>query len=532
LVAAAWPPWDLSFVAWFALLPWFSALERQRRVWPALALGWWLSFLIGLLAGYWVATAAHEFLELSWTASVAVLVIFAATCAHPHLVILGALVSWAGRRTRGSLGSSLLACLCLALLYAGLDWVVPRLFDAGLGYALHDQPRLRQLADLGGVPLLTFLVVLVNLLAWRAWLAFRSEPRSSALAAGHLVLIGVAWAAGAGYGEARIRAAALEDSHAESSLRVGIVQGNVSNETRLAWARGDDRAAEKQLSSYMLPTEELAREDPPPDLIVWPEATFPGIFQQPLSTFQRGRANKLDRQLLRLQTPVVFGAYDRQPKEGKALLYNSLFAITPRYDSPGALGFVQRYHKHRLLPFAETIPGLSRTPWVREHLPSLGFFGMGPGPGRFVITTPDGLEVVLGPFICSESLSSKHVIETARLGVDVLLNVGSDGWFGRFGEPQFHLAVARLRSVETRRPQIRAANTGISAFILATGEIAARSLVAEETTLSGSMALANHPESLMMRWGDWFGGAALALGLLLLLLLLVVSKQNDASVAR
>ena len=185
---------------------------------------------------------------------------------------------------------------------------------------------------------------------------------------------------------------------------------------------------------------------------------------------------------------------------------------------------VQRYLKHRLLPFAETIPGLSKTDWLRKRLPSLGFFGAGPGPGSFEVTTPGGRSVVLGPFICSESLSVEHVAETARRGVDVLLNVGSDGWFGRFGEPQFHLAVAQLRSVETRRPQIRAANSGISALILPNGEIAARSPVAEEATLNGALPLVEQADSLVLRWGNWFGNAALVVGLLLALALSLMRR--------
>jgi len=525
MMAAAWPPWDLSFLAWFALVPWLCALEHRPSIGRAIALGWWLSFVAGLLAAYWVAIAAHEFLELHWALSTVVLLVFAGTAAQPHLLLLAPIASWVGGRSKESLRISLLACVCVASLYAGLDAFIPRVFDAGIGYALHDALRLRQLADLGGVRLLTFLVVLVNLFFWKAWVELRSKTRSPTRAAIYIMLVGAAWGAGAAYGEARIRSIASVDEHAEASLRVSIVQGNVPNEVRLAWARGDDRAAEKQLARYMLPTEELAQGDPPPDLIVWPEATFPGIFQQPQSTFQRGRANKLDRQLLRLQTPIVFGAYDRQTVDGTDVLYNSLFAVTPRYDEPGALGLVQRYHKHRLLPFAETIPGLSKTEWFRQHLPSLGFFGMGPGPGRFVITTPRGHEVTLGPFICSESLSAALIIETVRRGADVLLNVGSDGWFGRLGEPQFHLAIARLRSVETRRPQIRAANTGISALIGTSGEIAARSLVGEEATLSGSISLTEHPDTLMTRWGDWFGNAALALGLLLWLVLGATTRR-------
>jgi apolipoprotein N-acyltransferase len=53
----------------------------------------------------------------------------------------------------------------------------------------------------------------------------------------------------------------------------------------------------------------------------------------------------------------------------------------------------------------------------------------------------------------------------------LLLNVTNDGWFGITSGPHQHLAQARMRSVEQGVPQIRAANTGISAIIDPLGRI-------------------------------------------------------------
>jgi apolipoprotein N-acyltransferase len=530
LIAASLPPWDLGFLAWVALVPWLSGLQRLQRFRQALAQGFWLSFAVGILVAHWLAYAAREFHQLSWPLSALVLALFAATCAQPHFVLWAPLVRWAERRTDAAsgLGASLLLCLCLAFCYAGLDWLVPRLFDVGLGYALHGATRLRQVADLGGVALLTFSLVLVNLLVWRMWAIYEAGQGSRLAVASHAGLILVVWASAFLYGVERNReiVAALEGS--DRSLRVGIAQGNIENEVRLAWARGDDRAAEKQLSTYMLLTEEVMEQRPKPDLVVWPEATFPGVFQQPASTLQRGRANKFDRQVLRLRVPIVFGAYDMTTKGEQRTLYNGLFAITPNYHRPGSLGFVQRYHKHELLAFAEHLPGLSQAAWFKRVLPSLGFFGGGPGASVFEIAMPGGDAVNLGPIICSEALSAQHVIDGARLGSAIILNVGSDGWFGSTGEPQFHLAISRLRSIETRRPQIRAANTGISALILPNGEIAERSEHGVEAILNLDVPIVTPGDSLMVRWGDWFGWVAIAPGLGLLIAIQLLASHRAA----
>ncbi len=499
------------------MVPWLSAVARARSTAQAIGLGFVLSFLVGLLVAPWVATAVHEFAGLPWALSVLAWLIFAAAFAQPHLVVMAPLVRWACARTEQlpTAGASILLGSGVALLYAGLDAAVPRLFDAGIGYALHDAETLRQAADLGGMPLLTFLVVFVNAMLWRIGTTLGRSERgriSVSHAAALVVILGSAY----GYGAVRLSRvrAAIEDP--DSMLQVAVVQGNVPNETRLAWARGDERAAERQLSAYMLPTEELIAQSPRPDLVVWPEATFPGVFLQPFSTLQRGRANKLDRQLLRLARPIVFGAYDLEGEGDGRILYNALFAINPRYDEPGARGTVQRYRKHRLLAFAEHIPWVSQNEWFKTNLPSLGFFGAGPGPGLFALTTADGKDVRLVPFICSESLSSGHVVQGVRQGGELLLNVGSDGWFGGWGEPQFHLAVSKMRSVETRRSQIRAANTGISAIILPDGTVAERTEIGAQTSMQAAVPVVTGVDALMLGWGRWFGWGSLVLGAVVL----------------
>jgi apolipoprotein N-acyltransferase len=53
------------------------------------------------------------------------------------------------------------------------------------------------------------------------------------------------------------------------------------------------------------------------------------------------------------------------------------------------------------------------------------------------------------------------------------VNVTNDAWFGDTVAPHQHLAMARMRCVEFRRPMVRAANAGISAFIDRDGGIEA-----------------------------------------------------------
>lgn len=523
LVAAALPPWDFSFLIWVALVPWLTETRRARSYGAALLQGLWLAAGIAVLSAYWLSFAVHDFLTVSWPTSIAAVAAFAVFGAQPQFVAFAALIRWAEPRfeQQPSGAFSLGLCLCLALCYAGMDWALPRLFDVGLGYALHSAENLRQLADVGGVSLLTFGIVAVNLLASRS-LYPKSNRRLHAGVAALLVVSAFA------YGVVRNREVARIVANPSQKVHVGVVQGSVANETRLAWARGDERAAERQLSTYMLLTEPYIGERPRPDFVVWPEATFPGVFLKPATKYQQGRGIKFDRQVLRLNVPIVFGGYDMTAESDAALgehdpteparrtLFNSLFAIVPDYARPGSQGSVQRYHKHELLPFAETLPGAAHIDWIREALPTLGFFGAGEGARVFVLTLADGSTVRAAPIICSESLYPSTIIESAKRNSQLLLNIGSDGWFGNYGAPEFHLAISKFRSIETRLPQVRSANSGISALILPSGEIAASTKWGEERTFDLEVPLSEPVPSgertLMLEWGDWFGRQALIAG--------------------
>ena len=144
------------------------------------------------------------------------------------------------------------------------------------------------------------------------------------------------------------------------------------------------------------------------------------------------------------------------------------------------------------------------------------------------ILLSDGRSVQLGPIICSEALYPQHVIDTARKGSELILNVGSDGWFGAYGEPEFHLAISKFRSIETRLPQARAANSGISALILPTGEVTQRSQLGEQRIMNLDVPLGRLQSTLMLEWGEWFGPTALFLGSSLALLLGLIHRRSES----
>ena len=69
----------------------------------------------------------------------------------------------------------------------------------------------------------------------------------------------------------------------------------------------------------------------------------------------------------------------------------------------------------------------------------------------------------------------------------MLLNVTNDSWFGRSPARYQHLQISRLRTMETGRPMVRAANDGVSALISHHGEILVSAPEYEPTVMRGTL---------------------------------------------
>jgi apolipoprotein N-acyltransferase len=131
------------------------------------------------------------------------------------------------------------------------------------------------------------------------------------------------------------------------------------------------------------------------------------------------------------------------------------------------------------------------------------------------IALPGGRSVRVAPLICYDVLVPAHVLAAVGMGAELIVTLSNDSWFQDTAGPRLHLVGAIFRSLEARRPQVRVTNTGISGVITATGDVVTAAGVGERTTLAAALAPRSAPASLMVRWGDWFGPAALVAGLVL-----------------
>lgn len=193
-----------------------------------------------------------------------------------------------------------------------------------------------------------------------------------------------------------------------------------------------------------------------PDLIIWPETAVPAVLQTSPNTTRR-----LSEMSVECGIPILVGMFT-EDEEGRD--YNSLVLFEP----DGSYG-EQVYSKRRLVPFAELIPWRSFFTFLIPPLTEIAMLEEDVYPGRDSGLIESG-GVVLGPFICFDSIYESLTIETLRDGAQILVLSTNDSWFYDSAAGRMHLSQAKLRAVESRRWVLRAANTGISAVIAPSGQ--------------------------------------------------------------
>jgi apolipoprotein N-acyltransferase len=202
----------------------------------------------------------------------------------------------------------------------------------------------------------------------------------------------------------------------------------------------------------------------PADLIVTPETAIPVLAQAVPESFALAVRRFADS----TNTSILFGAIGGTiTPEGRVVDYtNSLFGITP-----GQAG-VYRYDKHHLVPFGEFVPWGFRWFVNLMNIP-LGDFARGPAVQKPFVVHNQPVAVD----ICYEDIFGEEIARTVResaMPAGVLVNSTNLAWFGNTIALDQHLQIARMRSLETGRPMLRATNTGATAAIDAHGNVIAR----------------------------------------------------------
>ncbi len=322
---------------------------------------------------------------------------------------------------------------------------------AALGYSQFHFPLLTQCADLGGVYLVSGLVVLINVVILAL---FWSEKR--VLKWGGAILLFLVF-----YGGYRLWVWVPEES---GSIKAGLLQGNIAlQESRSYYA-----------DKYFSTLPELAEKawNEQAQWIILPEAQCPYFFDRDFyfRTFWERKSNQ--------KRSYILMNSSRIDNTGTGKYYNSSYLLAP------GKGLSHVYDKVHLVPFGEFLPFASLLSFAQPLVSEVSSYT----PGE---TIEPGMIMghPFGTLICYEDVFPELGRANVRNGAEILVNITNDLWYGDTAAPEQHLQIASFRSIETRRTLLRAANSGFSAVVDPWGRIRQKSRLFSEDCLVSDASL-------------------------------------------
>ncbi|MZD06140.1 apolipoprotein N-acyltransferase, partial [Streptomyces sp. SID5785] len=466
LPALAFPAPSWWWFAYVALVPWML-LARSARTPGRAALDGWLGGLGFMLAvHHWLLPSLHVFTVLI-------------------AALLGALWAPWGMLLRRLLhGSPAPGQAAAALVAVPSCWLMVELVRSwqGLGgpWGLLGSsqwqvvPALR-LASVGGVWLVSLLVVTVN--TGIVVLLVAREARTPAVAGlvATVTVTGAAWAW-------------APRPETDGTTRIAVVQPGIVD--------GDD-SGQRRFDREVTLTRQLTGRDV--DLVVWGESSVG--FDLAARPDLAGRIAALSREV---GADVLVNVDARRASAagaeeggGSAGIYKSSVLIGP--DGPTGAP----YAKMRLVPFGEYVPARSLLGWATSVGKAAGEDRMR-GSRQVVMDVPRGDGVLrVGPLVCFESAFPDMTRHLTRDGARILLAQSSTSSFQHSWAPQQHASLAAVRAAETGRPMVHATLTGVSAVYGPDGSRAGAWLGTSASAARVYEVPTAHGTTLYVRFGDW-----------------------------
>src|SRR6266487_4363842 len=517
LSIGCFPPFNQSWFCWFALIPlitaiWFSGENSKRRWLRDLLLGYvagivfftgtfaWLGSLGTLFENFWLHGLSlllslylgMNFALWSWLCG---LIRPGPTKPAPIKDKWTEMLDRAGKPPILAPASpwlrstnNLWLAFVLASAWSTHEWIRGWLFGGfgwnGLGVALWAKWPLIQIAQFTGLPGLSFMIAFANVIALTTACRLFLEARLHRMRPHYDLTLTMAGIVGALAFGVHI----TQNRPQTKPLRVAAVQANVPQKQKF----------DPQFTAQIF--NRFTRLSVMPGPLLEDEETYRFVMDFSAST-------KTD---LLLGTIDVENGYD----------YNAAALVSD------AGQHVQIYRKLHLVPFGEYIPLRHSFPLfaavASQWVP--GDFAAGKEYTIFRLTSGD---VQVAPLICFEDTIGELTSQFVLKGANLLANVTNDGWFLHSAGSQQHLANAIFRCVETRRPMVRAANTGVTCFVNEFGRVT--QLLQDETgstftegVLTGEIDVPTRPElTFYTRHGELFAKVCTCVTLVALVIFVV-----------
>ena len=447
LLVAAFPSYNLFWLAPIALAPLMLAGARERRARQRFLMGWAVGIVYWFGVCSWIQSTIQEHGGMSRASAWFCFILF---CLAKGLQI-GAFCWLAGWTMRWRLAIPATAALWVLLEYThgplGFAWL-------DLGNAAIDMGAPLRLASITGVWGISFLFAAIAADVANVVLKRPGIPYVG------LALIPLLWLLPA------------TPPELAPSERATLVQPNI-DETEIFNA--------PSFRNLLKRMDELSVAAPS-KLLVWPESPAPFYDNDaPFMGFLEDVARNGNEAFL---VGLIGHGADGVDRNSATLI-----------EASGQV--VSRYDKVNLVPFGEFVPW-PLGPIAFKISKEAGDFRAGT---EQVVSTANGHQ--MATFICYESVFPRFIRGFVDHGAEVLINPSNDGWFAKTAARYQHLEIVRMRAAENRRWILRATNDGISAAIDDAGRIREQLPLYREASKAVGFEYEKRL-TLYTRWGDWF----------------------------
>jgi apolipoprotein N-acyltransferase len=472
LFALAFPNFSAGWLIFIALIPLFIALASVKTAWQSFFLGWLSQFVAWLMMVPWVVRVMSHYGGLPY--SISVLLLVALCCV---LAIYGGIFGFLFYRIAP--GDRFHRWLLVPLAWAAVEYGRTYLLSGFpwnlIAAAIVDYTPLVQFDRVAGPYALGVLILLPAVTI--AWIVI-ARPRGMRLTAVVLpvtTLCFIWWSTGI------VASRVIPRPRVGPTYTAALIQPNISQEMR--W---NSTNLMEIFQRMMAMTETGTRWGA--SIVIWPESTVPLSYSS--TDFYREAIESLSRQTA---ADIILGSV-AQDVENPDRVWNAAFLV-----SGGRT--IGHYDKIRLVPFGEYVPLRKILFFAHKLVHEVGSFEFGTKDIPLV-----GL-LRYGPAICYEVCYPQIPRAQVIHGADVLVTITNDAWYDGTAAPRQHLNLARLRAIETDRYLLRAATTGISAFVDPTGRIV-EELPMNRQGIIYAKFQPRHSTTLYVRFGDWFAWMA------------------------
>ncbi|MCF7867619.1 MAG: apolipoprotein N-acyltransferase [Candidatus Cloacimonetes bacterium] len=361
-----------------------------------------------------------------------------------------------------------------------------------IGYSLADYLPFIQIAEIGGIYLISVFIISVSFLLWKMNSNFKQN----------FIILSILMTLWAGFGILRLNTLKIE----ETNTKISLVQASIPQEMK--W---QDSFKDTTVERYTKLTKQAAEQHP--DMIIWPESALPvyTLKSRVHKNLVQKLANEIDADIF-MGMPHYEFAGKSHPGGERYYYYNAATRF-------GKTGKIDAYYvKNILVPFGERMPFLKFLPFLwNVHL----------GQANWEYGTKQEFykveDYTYSPLICFEIAFEELTTKMAKHGVDFIVNITNDAWFRRSAGTYQHAVMTKIRAVETRRSIYRCANTGFSMIVSPTGEVLQQSNLFEQTILSNNLLLCTQ-NSFFTEYFWWFP-IVFVFGAGIMLIWIIVKKK-------